>query len=188
MIASIDTSALLRIVLRRDARISRAGVRIRGSRDLNRSHTANPRPDARGRSCRDERRAVTAPGRPRSRERRWRAPPYRLVRQVRAEADADVERSVEVQGDRRAERVHRFAFQADEERERVAALFDADALGHDGDQAVRTGAARTAAAADAILHVLDADALLRALRQVDHARAVQRHDRLLANRHRDPGE
>jgi hypothetical protein len=75
--------------------------------------------------------------------------------------------------------VHRFAFQADEEREGVAVLFDADALGHDGDEAVGTGAAGTAAAPDAILHVLDADALLGTLRQVDHAETVQGGDGLL---------
>ena len=37
-----------------------------------------------------------------------------LVRQVRAEADADVEGPVEAQVDGWAELVHRFAFQADE--------------------------------------------------------------------------
>ena len=52
-------------------------------------------------------------------------------------------------------------------------------LATDADQAVGAGAAGKAAAADAILHVLDADALLRTLRQVDHAETVQGGDGLL---------
>src|ERR1035441_5060810 len=48
-------------------------------------------------------------------------------------------------------------------------LFDADALGHHADEAVGAGAAGTAAAPDAILQILDACALLRTVRQVDHA-------------------
>jgi hypothetical protein len=71
-----------------------------------------------------------------------------------------------------------FAFQADEEGEGVAVLFDANALGHNVDEAVRTGAAGTAAASDAILHVLDAGAFLRTLRQVDHAETVEGGDGL----------
>src|ERR1019366_6687277 len=102
-----------------------------------------------------------------------------LVRQVRAEADADVEGPVEAQVDGWAELVHRFAFEADEEREGGAVLFDADALGHNVDEAVRTGAAGTAAAPDAILHVGDADALPRTLGKVDHAETVEGGDGLL---------
>jgi hypothetical protein len=73
-----------------------------------------------------------------------------LVWRVRAEADASVERPVDVQADGWAEPVHRCAFQADEEREEVAVLFDADALDRDADQAVGAGAAGAAAVPDAI--------------------------------------
>ena len=102
-----------------------------------------------------------------------------LIRQVRAEADAGVEGSVEVQVDGWAELVHRLALQAYEEGEGVAVFLDADALGEDRDEAVRAGATRTAAAAHAKLHVFDADVLLHTLPQLDHARAVQRGDGLL---------
>ena len=56
--------------------------------------------------------------------------------QVRAKADADVERAVDVQVDRRPELVHRFAFQTYEESEGVTVLLDADPLRENGDQAV----------------------------------------------------
>ncbi len=52
-----------------------------------------------------------------------------LVRHVRAEADADVERPVDAQVGRGADLAHGFAFQADEESKGVAVLFDADARG-----------------------------------------------------------
>jgi hypothetical protein len=45
-------------------------------------------------------------------------------------------------------------------------------------EAVGAFAARPASAADAILHILNADALFRALRQVDHPRTLQRDDGL----------
>jgi len=102
-----------------------------------------------------------------------------LVWQVRAEADADIEGPVDVQVDGWTELVHRFAFQADEEREGVAVFFDANALGDDTDEAVRALTAGTAAAADAKLHVLDAGTLRRTLRQVDHAKSMQGNDGLL---------
>jgi hypothetical protein len=58
-------------------------------------------------------------------------------------------------------------------------LLDADALGEDRDKAIRAGAAGTAAASDAKLHILDADVLFRALCQLDDARTVQCGDGLL---------
>src|SRR5208282_2574582 len=80
-----------------------------------------------------------------------------LVWQVRAEADADVEWPVNVQVDGWAELVHRLACQADEKREGVAVFFDANAFGAGGDEVVGSFAAgKTATAADAIFHVLDA--------------------------------
>jgi len=96
-----------------------------------------------------------------------------------AEADAGVEGSVYVEVDGRAEWVHWFAFQADVEGKGVAAFFKADSFCHHVDQAVGTGSARTASAADAILHVFYADVLLGALGQLDHAQAMQCHDDLL---------
>src|SRR5580700_6567426 len=102
-----------------------------------------------------------------------------LVRQVRAEADADVEGRVDVEGDGWAELVHGFALEADEKGDRVSTLFDADAFGYDGDEAVGAGAAGTAAAPDAILHVFDAGVLLGTLREMDHTGAVQGDDGLL---------
>src|SRR5947209_14379648 len=59
-----------------------------------------------------------------------------------------------MQGDGRAELVHKFAFQADEQCEGVAQLFDADTLGHDPNEAVRASATGTATAPDAILRIL----------------------------------
>jgi len=52
--------------------------------------------------------------------------------------------------------VHRFTIETDEERERIAALFEADPLGVDDDQTVWARAAGTSAAADAKFDVLDA--------------------------------
>ena len=53
-----------------------------------------------------------------------------------AEADADVEGLVEVQGDGRAKLMHGLALEADEDGEGVAVLFDSDAFGVDaGEQA-----------------------------------------------------
>src|ERR1039457_4871518 len=77
--------------------------------------------------------------------------PVGFVRQVRAEADAGVEWPVNVQADGRAELMHRFSLQTDEERERVAVFFNADASGIGGDQVIgRFAAGQSAAAADAI--------------------------------------
>ena len=64
--------------------------------------------------------------------------------------------------DRRAELVHRFARDTDEQREGVAVLLDADAFG--------PGA--TEAAPDAIRHVLDVRALFRTQRHASHPHAV----------------
>src|ERR1700679_2086654 len=77
-------------------------------------------------------------------------------RQVRAEADADVERPVEMEFDWRAKLMHGLAVEADEERKLVTVFFNTDALGDDGDEAVRRLAAWTAAATEAELHVCDA--------------------------------
>jgi hypothetical protein len=96
-----------------------------------------------------------------------------------AEADADIEWPIDVQADGRPELVHWLVFQADEERERVAVLFDADAPGGDADQAIGAGSAGQAAAADAKLNILDANVSLSSLRQLDHARAVQGDDHFL---------
>ena len=68
---------------------------------------------------------------------------------------------------------------ADEEGEVVAALFDADAFGGDGDQQSGVLPPGTAAAANAVLHVVDADAFFGTLRQMDHAGAVKRDDGFL---------
>ena len=75
----------------------------------------------------------------------------------------------------------------DEEGEVVAALFDADALGGDGDESVGCLAAGTAAAADAVLGVGDADAFLGALREVDHAERRAARPWLLWSRRRGTG-
>src|ERR1700733_811463 len=101
----------------------------------------------------------------------------RGLRQVRAEADAYVKGPVEVQVDGRAELVHRFALQAYEQGEGVALFFDADTLCEHRHQAVRAGAARPAAAANAKLHVFYTHVFFRALSQLDHARTVQGDDR-----------
>src|SRR3984885_3869256 len=82
---------------------------------------------------------------------------------VRAEADADIKRAVDVKLDWRAELVHRFSFYADEERKVVAVLFNSNALGHDSWKE---------AAADPVLHVLDHGILFRPLCEMHHARAV----------------
>ena len=101
------------------------------------------------------------------------------VGQVRAEADADVERPVDLLRDRRPELVHRLAVQADVERVAVAALLEADAPGHDRHQAVgRVAAGAAAAAADAELGVRDPRAPGRPLRQLDHAGPMRRDDDL----------
>jgi hypothetical protein len=67
-----------------------------------------------------------------------------------------------------ADLVHRLAGQADIEEERVATLLDPDALGH---RARRVGLLAVG--------LLDVGAGRGALRQVDQARAVERHHRLL---------
>src|ERR1700720_3104603 len=99
-----------------------------------------------------------------------------LVGQVRAEADAGVEGTVEMQLDGRAELMHQLALEAEEDGEGVAAFFDADAFGDDGDERVGTGAAGTAAASDAELHVLDACVFFGAPGEVGHAGSVQGYD------------
>src|ERR1017187_1098177 len=83
-------------------------------------------------------------------------------RQVGAEANTNIERPVEVDLDWRTELMHRFAFEADEDGDRIAVLFDADAACHHVGQA----------AAEAIGHVLHLRAFFRAVGQVDHACAV----------------
>ena len=110
-----------------------------------------------------------------------------FVGKVRTEADADVEGLGEVESDGRAELVHGLAFERDEECEVVAALFDADALGRDGHERVGRLAAGTAAAADAVLSVGDAEAFLGTLREVDHAEAVQGDDGFFGVVVEDPG-
>src|SRR5450631_739197 len=81
---------------------------------------------------------------------------------MRAEADADVERSVEMQCDRRPELVHGFTLQADEDGEGVAALFDSDALGMDACET----------ASETILEILHEDGLVGAVGEMDHACTV----------------
>jgi hypothetical protein len=66
---------------------------------------------------------------------------------VRAEADADVEGLIKMERDGRAELVQRFAFDADQEGDRVAALLDSDAPGLDVSE-------RAAEAVLGILHLL----------------------------------
>ena len=83
-----------------------------------------------------------------------------FVGQVRAEADADVEGFVEMEGDGWAELMHGFSFEAEEDGEVVAALFDADAFGNDGDEGVGAGAAGAAAASYAEFEVFDAGIFL----------------------------
>src|SRR5688572_30093429 len=84
-----------------------------------------------------------------------------LVGQVRTEPDADIERLGELQLDWRAELMHRLAFEADPQAKRVAAFFDADALGQYVNQAIRRVTAGTATATNSILHVLHSYVLLR---------------------------
>ena len=62
---------------------------------------------------------------------------------------------------------------ADEQRDGIPALFDADAFGEHRHEAVRVSSAGEAAASDAILHVFYAHAFIGALRQMEHAQAVQ---------------
>src|SRR5882757_4534005 len=101
-----------------------------------------------------------------------------LVGQVRAEADTGVEGTVEMQLDGWAELMHRLALEAEEDGEGVASFFDADAFGDDGREGVGAGAAGTAAACDAELHVLDAGVFFGAPGEVDHAGSVQSYDGL----------
>ena len=79
-----------------------------------------------------------------------------------AEADADVEGLVEVERNGRAELMHGFALQADEDGKGIAVLFEADAFGMDaGEQAGET-----------ILEVLHEDVFVAAEGEMDHAGAV----------------
>src|SRR5277367_5905344 len=96
-----------------------------------------------------------------------------FVREVRAEADACVKGSVQMEGDGWAELVHGFAFKADEDGEVVTMFFEADAFGDDGDERIGAGAAGTAAACDAEFQVSDAGVFLGALGEVDHAGSVE---------------
>ena len=93
-----------------------------------------------------------------------------------AEANADVEGLVEVERDGWTELMHGFAFEADEDGEVVAAFFEADAFGDDGDEGVGAGAAGTATACDAEFEVSDAGVLFGALGEVDHAGSVKCDD------------
>ena len=82
--------------------------------------------------------------------------------------------------DGRAELAHGLAVERDPKREGVAVLLKSDAAGVDGDKAVwrfATGAA--AAAADPVLNVVHADALLRALGDGDHACTMERDHHFL---------
>src|ERR1035441_8834297 len=105
---------------------------------------------------------VTSPYRPSSRERHWRSRRYRSCPANASRSRCPRKRSVEVQLNRRTELVQGFAFQADEDRDGVALLFDSDALSPDVGEA----------APEAKLHIFDVRASLRTLCQVDHARAV----------------
>jgi len=69
--------------------------------------------------------------------------------------------------------MHRLAVDTDEEREGVAALFDADASGDHGDERVGAGSSGQTAASHSVLHVLHANPVLRSLREVDHAGSVE---------------
>ena len=86
-------------------------------------------------------------------------------RQMRTEADANVERCVEMERDRWAELVHRLALQADEDRERVAAFFNSYAPGMD----TREQAGET------ILEILHHRAGIGTEGEMDHAGAVLAH-------------
>ncbi len=102
-----------------------------------------------------------------------------FVGQMGAEAYAYVEGLIEVEGDGRAELMHGFAFEAEEDGEVVALLFDADAFGDDGDERVGAGAAGTASARNAEFHVSHAGVLLGALGEVGHACSVEGDDGFL---------
>src|SRR5215813_1079858 len=95
---------------------------------------------------------------------------------MRAEAKADVEGLVEVQGDGRSELVHGFAFETEEDGKGVAFLFEANALGDHGDKTVGAGTAGTTTASDAELQILDASVFLGPLCEVNHAGAMQGDD------------
>ena len=79
----------------------------------------------------------------------------------------------------RTELVHRFAVEADEEREGVAALFDADTPGYDRNERVGAGSSGQTATAHAVLHISDANILLGAVGEMDHAGSVEGDDALL---------
>ena len=87
-----------------------------------------------------------------------------LVRHMRTEADADVERGVEVQGHVGTDLVHRFAFGAEEKREIIAVLFQAEANGR---------FARVTGVGFETLRLLDVGVFRRALRHVNQPGAVQ---------------
>ena len=89
-------------------------------------------------------------------------------RQMRTEADANVERCVEMERDRWAELVHRLTLQADEDRERVAAFFNSYAPGMD----TREQAGET------IFEILHHRAGIGAEGEMDHAGAVLAHHHL----------
>src|ERR1700723_2999871 len=93
-------------------------------------------------------------------------------------AESCIERSIDVQSDRRSELVHWFPLHADKERESVTMLFDADAPGDHRAAAVRAGAPGGSAAPDAILHILNAQAFVGALRKMNHSGSVQSNDGL----------
>ncbi len=97
------------------------------------------------------------------------------VWQVGTETDADVEGAFDVEFERRAVLRHGFALEADEQRERVSALLDADSFGEVVDQRVRARALRTSTAANTKLAILRERTLLGTLRELDHAEPMQRH-------------
>src|SRR5580698_3821405 len=90
---------------------------------------------------------------------------YRRVhggRQMRAEADADVKRLVEVERNGRPELMHGLTLQANEDGNRVAVLFNAHALGMN----------TVELAAETVLHVFQEDGAVGAEGEMNHARAV----------------
>ena len=70
------------------------------------------------------------------------------------------------------ELVHELAFETEKDGEGIPPLFQADAFGEDGNEAVGAGAAGPASAADAKFKIFDAGIFLRALGELDHAGAM----------------
>lgn len=82
----------------------------------------------------------------------------RIVGQMRAKTNANIEWPIDVQLDGSTELVHRLAIHAHEKSKRITAFFDADALGVGDDKLIwRLTARKTTATADSKLHVFDAN-------------------------------